>query len=177
MTKTAIRTSFVAFLLGVLLVATPLAAHQIKAALTKLELNPRTKMLEVMHRFEAHDAEHAVQEIFGGSANIYQDETTQAKFAKYVTDRFGIYFADGKQVPLELIGFEMDGKHFWVYQETPMLDSMDGLRVVHNALRDIWLAQTNTVNIKVNDKLETLTFSDNTEVLEISMSSSQKHHH
>ncbi|MFC4698668.1 DUF6702 family protein [Glaciecola siphonariae] len=142
-------------------------AHQQKLALSKVVVNPRTDMLEIMHRFELHDAEHAVKEIFKSDADIIQSLETQAQFAQYVYARFGIYKANGEALDLVEVGFEIEGKHFWVYQETPLPDSLEGLQVVHNALRDIWFAQSNTVNIEIGDKIKTLSFTDNTEVLSV----------
>ncbi len=157
----------IAFALLCCLLVSQALAHQQKAAVTRIELNPRTNMLEIMHRFELHDAEHAVAEIFGGEADIIQSTTTQSQFAKYVSDRFGIYMPNNDELPIKSVGFEIDGKHFWVYQETTKPKELAGLQIVHNALRDIWFAQTNTVNIKVDQRINTLTFTDNTEVLNI----------
>ena len=142
-------------------------AHQQKMAITRVELNPRTNMLEVMHRFNLHDAEHAVSEIFGKGADIMSSNNTQTQFANYVAERFGIYMQDDTALEMKMVGFEFEGKHFWVYQETPQPESMFGLQIVHNALRDIWHAQTNTVNVKINDDINTLTFTENTEVLRV----------
>ena len=142
-------------------------AHQQKLALTKIVVNERSAKLEVMHRFELHDAEHAVKEIFDGDADIIQSQDTQAKFAQYVFERFGIFDADGNELVLNPIGYEIEGKHFWVYEEAELPAKLDGLQVVHNALRDIWFAQTNTVNIEAAGEVSTLTFTDNTEVLHI----------
>jgi len=142
-------------------------AHQQKMAITRVELNPRTNMLEVMHRFEVHDAEHAVSEIFGKGADIIGSNTTQQQFAEYVAARFGVFLPNNTALDLKLVGFELEGKHFWVYQETAKPESLAGLQIVHNALRDIWYAQTNTVNVKINDRINTLTFTDNTEVLSV----------
>nr|WP_241664457.1 DUF6702 family protein [Ningiella ruwaisensis] len=142
-------------------------AHQQKLALSKVVYNPRANTLEVMHRFELHDAEHAVKEIFGNQADIIQSHETQSQFAEYVYARFGLYRKDDTPIKLTPIGFEVDGKHFWVYQEAPAPDTLEGIQVVHNALRDIWFAQTNTVNIEVGKDIDTLTFTDNTEVLSV----------
>ena len=35
-------------------------AHQQKIAITTVLFNPRTENIEIMHRFNLHDAEHAV---------------------------------------------------------------------------------------------------------------------
>ncbi|MFC3122563.1 DUF6702 family protein [Agaribacter flavus] len=167
------KRSFVLFLTFVLLLAfgaSPAIAHQVKAAISRVELNPRTDKLEIMHRFDLHDAEHAVQELFDNTADIHKREETQKMFAEYVVERFGIYHADDTQVALKLVGFEVEGKHFWVYQEADKPDTLGGLQIVHNALRDIWHAQTNTVNVKFDATINTLTFTENTEVLNIDFS-------
>jgi hypothetical protein len=159
--------SILASILLIVAVVNVTWAHQQKMAITRVELNPRTNMLEVMHRFDLHDAEHAVGKIFGKGADIIGSEQTQTQFANYVAERFAMFTPNNKSMPLKLVGFEKEGKHFWVYQETPKPESLAGVQIVHNALRDIWFAQTNTVNVKINDMIETLTFTENTEVLNI----------
>jgi hypothetical protein len=154
-------------MLSGVLFATTSCAHQQKSAITRIEINPRTNMLEVMHRFELHDAEHAVGEIFGKTADIIGSVDTQQQFANYVAERFGIFYANDEPLAVSLVGFEVEGQHFWVYQQTPKPEKVAGLQIVHNALRDIWFTQTNTVNVKLDQKINTLTFTDNTEVLNI----------
>ncbi|MBF7074468.1 hypothetical protein ISG33_13765 [Glaciecola sp. MH2013] len=146
-------------------------AHQQKMAISTVLYNPRTNNIEVMHRFNLHDAEHAVKEIFGGSADIYNSEQTQANFTTYVVDRFAIFDLNKKQLPLKLVGSELEGKHFWVYQETPAPTELEGVYIEHNALRDIWHKQTNTINIEGLGDIKTLTFSDNTELLSVEFTS------
>jgi|GEM_PF-198148 len=143
-------------------------AHQQKQAITKVYFNSRTSNIEIMHRFDIHDAEHAVREIFGGTADILNKPETQQQFSQYVADRFDIFNANKQALALVSVGYEIDGKHFWVYQETPAPDSLSGMYISHNALRDIWHSQTNTINIEGKGKLKTLTFTDNTELLEVS---------
>ena len=143
-------------------------AHQQKMANTTVYFNARTNNIEVMHRFNLHDAEHAVKEIFDGNADIMQSEQTQSDFATYVTERFAIFGANKKELTLSLVGTELEGKHFWVYQETPAPESLSGMYIQHNALRDIWHTQTNTINIEGMGDIQTLTFTDNTELLSVS---------
>ena len=148
------------------------SAHQLKQAISTVLFNPRTSNIEVMHRFEIHDAEHAVKQIFDGSADIIGSQDTQASFAQYVVERFAMFKADKTELSLKMVGFERSGKHFWVYQETPAPDFLAGLYIQHNALRDIWQSQTNTINVEGKGDIKTLTFSDNIEMLEVTF----KHH-
>ena len=142
-------------------------AHQQKMAITTVLFNPRTQNLEVAHRFNLHDAEHAVKEIFGGSADILNSEKTQSDFAKYVVERFAIYNLSKTELPLSFVGTELEGNHFWVYQEMPAPTDLSGLYIQHNALRDIWHKQTNTINVEGMGDIKTLTFTDSTELLSV----------
>ncbi|MFS1701464.1 DUF6702 family protein [Aestuariibacter sp. GS-14] len=142
-------------------------AHQQKAAITTVLFNPRTENIEVMHRFNLHDAEHAVKMLFKKTADILDDPATQAEFANYAAERFMLLNAAGEPLKLSLIGFETEGKYFWVYQETDQPPVLKGLRVRHDALRDIWPSQVNTLNVEGNGDLKTLTFTDNVALLEV----------
>lgn len=144
-------------------------AHQQKAAITKILFNPRTNNIEVMHRFVLHDAEHAVRHIFGGSADIISDVETQAKFAAYVRDRFGLIDSEGNELPLAPIGFETERGYFWVYDETPIKPEMGALSIRHNALRDLWPEQINTVNVEGLDEIKTATFEGSVELLTVDL--------
>jgi hypothetical protein len=142
-------------------------AHQQKMAITTVLFNPRSQNLEVMHRFDLHDAEHAVKEIFDGDADIMRSAKTQSDFAKYVVERFTIYDMRKSELALSLVGTELEGQHFWVYQETPAPTDLTGLYIQHNALRDIWHQQTNTINVEGIGDIQTLTFTDSTELLSV----------
>ena len=142
-------------------------AHQLKTAITTVLFNPRTNNIEVMHRFNVHDAEHAVQQIFDKQADIIKKPETQQKFARYVTERFAIYTPDKTKLNLSYVGHEMDNKHFWVYQEVAAPQALEGLYMQHNALRDIWQKQINTINIEGMGEIKTLTFTESTELLKV----------
>ena len=144
-------------------------AHQQKAAITTILFNQRTDNIEVMHRFVLHDAEHAVKRLFDGDADIYHSEQTQKRFMNYVIERFGIADEKGTPIPLLQIGFEIDGKHMWVYQEAAQPANISGISVAHNALRDIWPSQTNTVNVEGKGPIKTLTFSANDSVQSVKL--------
>ena len=137
-------------------------AHQQKAAITRVLFNERTGNLEVMHRFNMHDAEHAVRQLFrkthGKSADIIGDEQTQKNFADYVTQRFHVSTGTGETIALAYVGYEIEGQHFWVYQEAPIPSKIKALNMQHDALRDIWQQQSNQVNIEGKGKLQTLVF-------------------
>ncbi len=158
------------WIIGTLLFATfSLSAHQQKSAISTILFNPRTKNIEIMHRFRVHDAEHAVKQIFGKDADIIDSKKTQKQFGDYVNQRFNLFDNDEQLMPLKMVGVELDGKFFWVYQETA--DSMQttkyNITIRHDALRDIWPEQVNTINVEGKGKLQTLTFTDSIELLKL----------
>jgi hypothetical protein len=143
------------------------SAHQQKAAISSVLFNPRTSNIEISHRFYLHDAEHAIKKIFGGDADIYQSIESQQKFANYVTERFAMFDNQENAVTLSSVGFELEGKFFWVYQETAQPPTLEGLTIAHHALRDIWPEQVNTINIEGKGDIQTLTFAQSVELLTI----------
>ncbi|MEM0909438.1 MAG: DUF6702 family protein [Pseudomonadota bacterium] len=132
--------------------------HQQKAAITTITFNATSSVFEIVHRFNLHDAEHAVKRILYKETDIYNSADTQVKFAEYIYERFSIADEDGHLMSLVPVGYELDNKHFWVYQE--LVFSEDAiLHIQHPALQEIWAEQINTVNIEVNDEVRTLLFT------------------
>jgi hypothetical protein len=155
-------------LVGTLLLAAfSLSAHQQKSAISTVLFNPRTENIEIMHRFRVHDAEHAVKEILGKDADIIDSKKTQEQFGEYVNQRFNLFDSDEQPLPLKLVVVELDGKFFWVYQETTQPTKMDNMTIRHDALRDLWPEQVNTINVEGKGKLQTLTFTDSVELLRL----------
>jgi len=144
-------------------------AHTQRTAITTVLFNSRTSNLEVAHRFHLHDAEHAVKQIFGKSADIIGSDETRQKFSAYVAERFHILTDESNtEIPLEFVGYEIVGKFIWVYQETPAPQTTS-LTIAHNALRDLWPDQINTVNVEGAFGVKSALFDGATEVARIQL--------
>jgi len=159
---------FTLFVMAAVMVTSALA-HQQRAAITKVLFNKNTGNLEVMHRFFLHDTEHAVQMLFDKNADIISSEKTKKQFADYVAERFAIKPLNGDELKLDMVGYEADRQFFWVYQEVKAPDSIEGLTMIHNALRDIWIDQVNTVNVEGRGDLRTSTFEGDVELLSVEL--------
>ena len=137
-------------------------AHQKKEAITRVIFNERTASIEIIHRFSIHDAEHAAKQLFGKSSDIIDDETSQKQFADYVIQQFTLSSLTSESLPLMTVGFEVDGRFIWVYQETSLstatASKLKGLIVTNNALREVWSEQVNLLNVERNKKVHTLVF-------------------
>ncbi len=144
-----------------LLVANNTFAHQLKAAETTVLFNKQSNQLEVMHRFYLHDTEHAVQHLFDKKADIIGSTETQHDFANYVATQFFIKDLANNTLALNDVGFEVDGKFFWVYQETKLPTDITGIKLFNGALRELWPTQINMVNIEGKGEIKTLYFTKN----------------
>ncbi|MDP5135851.1 DUF6702 family protein [Rheinheimera baltica] len=152
-------------LVGLLLLAGccgQLAAHEMKTALTKVLFNSRSGNIEVMHRFYVHDAEHGVKQLFDKSADLLNNEQTQQLFSHYVSEHFALTTLSGEAISLTLIGGQLDGRFFWVYQEVPVPSELSGLRVKHSSLQALWPSQVNTVNIEGRGEVKSISFDNKT---------------
>ncbi|MEP1383953.1 MAG: DUF6702 family protein [Paraglaciecola sp.] len=163
-------SNLVKLLVGTLLfTAFSLCAHQQKTSISTVLFNPRTNNIEIMHRFRVHDAEHAAKEIFGKDADMIDSESTQQQFSDYVNERFTLFDSQQQPIELKVVGHELEGNYFWVYQETTQPTKLENLTIRHDALRDLWPEQVNTINVEGKGKLQTLTFADSVELLQVSL--------
>lgn len=135
-------------------------AHQQKAAETTLLMNKELTRVEVSHRFYIHDTEHAVQHLFDKHADILDSTTTQQKFADYVVEQFSAKTLNDTALNLDTVGYEVEGKFFWVYQEARLPAKVRGLKVFNGTLRELWPTQVNMVNIEGNGSVRTLYFNE-----------------
>ncbi len=143
---------FICVAVALLCFSSNLAAHQQKAGISDILLNQRSGKLEVAHRFFLHDAEHAIKHLFGKSADIYTDEKTQQRFADYLQSKFHMRDGEGQILKFDRVGFEIDGKFIWVYQELTLPKPFpQSLWVKQDALRALWSKQINTVNIEARN--------------------------
>lgn len=135
------------FALSQLLVDQSLLAHQQKEAYTNILLNSRSGMLEISHRFYLHDAEHALQIATGENADMVANRASQQRFADYLVSHFSLKISH-QPAALNMVGFETEGKYFWVYQEMNMLAVPTSLEVKMTALQEVWRSHVNHVNVQ-----------------------------
>jgi len=144
-------------LLMALLLAVPAAAHQQKITISTVTHNPRTEMLEIVHRITLHDAEHALKDLGVTAPDIVDDAGSQRAFATYITKRFSI-MREGRPVDLLLLGSEIESGSLFIYQEAPSPGRGSELRISSQILTDISSRQENRVNLGAGTKVETLIF-------------------
>ena len=116
--------------------------------------------LEVAHRVSIHDAESTLMSVLGARPDLTGDPEAQAKLSAYVADRFALGDPQREDsLDLTLLGGEVERGHYWVYQEVILDQPLTVLSVAQGMLMDAIPAQTNRVNVKIDERVKTLIFS------------------
>lgn len=123
-------------------------AHKQKEAYTQLLFNQRTGNLEISHRFYVHDIGHAAGKLFQRKVEIISNKTDQQAFADYLKKKFLIKDAQDNLLDLPILGYEIEGKFLWIYQEIPLSENMQVLSVRMQALQEVFADQINHVNLE-----------------------------
>lgn len=148
----------------------PAVAHEQAVGLTEISVIAETDgdgtcaveacRLEVAHRLSIHDAESTLMSVLGARADLVGDPVAQQKFAAYVAQKFLITdAAAGTDIPLTLLGGEVERGYFWVYQEAIAPVGTADLAITQSVLMDAISRQTNRVNIKFQGEVTTLVFA------------------
>ena len=151
------------FLLAFMLLlpqAGPVEAHREKTILTTIELNPRSNMLEVIHQIYAHDVEHAFGNIVQSAGGL-ESIRARALVSLELSKSFRLWDADGEEIPLKLIGAELESEFFYFYQEAAVPAIPTPMRVEDGILRNYWEDMQNSLNVDYDGTISSLIFSGN----------------
>ncbi|NRA63489.1 MAG: hypothetical protein HRU19_03335 [Pseudobacteriovorax sp.] len=150
--------NFIALLLAVLC-TNVLLGHKQQISYTQVEFSKAGNTLEISHRFNLHDAEHAVAAIFPKSSGIHSDKKLQAAFAAYIEKNFKVAVPGQPPLGLELLGFEVDDGNFWIYQESKSALTTGEIVLSATGLYEFWPSHVHQVNYKSRQgKIKSLQF-------------------
>lgn len=133
-------------LLSVILVgvAVPAAAHTYFFGFTELNINSKSKHIEVIHQFTAHDIENAIAEI--KQVSFSPEHPQYDDFIKnYIEKRF-VLEQNNHIVKMSWIGVEVKKGQLFAYQESFSESYLTNLLVKNTILVDTYVKQVNTVN-------------------------------
>lgn len=151
----------IALLIALLLCAplvTPALAHQQKAAISTVSVNPRTDRLELVHQVPVHDAEHALRVQGAKVPDIVGSADSREAFARYVARRFILEVGGQVVIPYH-VGSEIVGGSLMVYQDAPAPPPGASVWVNSQILTDVWSRQENRVNIGAGTQVTTFIFT------------------
>jgi len=134
-------------------------AHRQKQALSKVEWNAKTNMLEVTHDLHAHDAEQVLARLGLIKSPDLTSLRARARLALYVQKNFKLTTLDGQSIDMTIIGAETDTTYAHVYMEAKMAAPPSGLMVSDTLFQDVFVDQINQVNVSLGDNLRTALFA------------------
>lgn len=143
-----------------LLASTPTLAHRLEAALSVVEINPSSGVLEITHRLYAHDLEHAL-DLGPVGVGYFQTPEGQAAIKTYCERQFFIGDGQGTALPLQFVGAELSGDLLYVYFEAGRYNGR-ALTLDSNLLQDFTQAQVNQVNVRRDGKTVSARFQTGT---------------
>ena len=132
-------------------------AHQVRSAVTTVLFNDRTGAIEVMHKIDLHDGEHAAKMLWGWR-DLSQDETARGNIADYVRSRFSLAVNGEAPMALEAVGEEIEGRYLWVYHEATRPTCVHNLAVSNRVFFEFWPDQRNLVNVEIGDAVHSAEF-------------------
>lgn len=152
----------------------PAISHTYFFGVSDLTINTKTKNLEIMHQFTAHDIENAIAEI----KQIHfspEHENYNLYIQKYIEKNFQLRL-NNTLINLVWLGFEIRSGKVIAYQESTPQDKQESylaeLVVKNTILVDTYPRQVNTVNFQGKDKqgkdiFGSLTFDHRVKVVKI----------
>ena len=153
-------------LAGLACCALPLTAHahRKKRAVSTVEWNTSSKLLQVTHELHLHDAEQGLNRLGKITKPDLSSLRARAQLALYVQEHFAVFKPNGNPIDLEIIGAEIGASYAYIYQEIKLASVPNGLKIRNSILQDMYLDQTNLVNIIFENELSSLVFVAGDEV-------------
>lgn len=136
----------------------PAFAHRQKRAVSTIVWNEQTKLLEITHILHLHDAEQALSRIGKLNNPDLTPLRARAQLAIYAQEHFILTHANGKPIKLNIVGAEVDNGQAYIYQEVALRKNPHELSITNTLLLDVYMDQTNLVNITLGGQLKSLVF-------------------
>jgi len=143
---TLFNSFFNKILLSVLLsgVVASATAHTYFFGVTDLVINEKSKHIEVIHQFTAHDIENTIAEI--KQITFSPEHPRYDNYVQEYIEKHFILQRDNKTIKMNWIGFEIRRGQLFAYQESIDENFLTNLVVKNTILVDTYAKQVNTVN-------------------------------
>ncbi|MCJ8293020.1 MAG: hypothetical protein MJK15_01315 [Colwellia sp.] len=136
----------ISFYMGLVASAT---GHTYFFGVTDLNVNAKTKHLEIVHQFTTHDIENAIAELkqihFSAEHKNYDFYIQQYFEQQFSLEKYKV------NIPLNWLGFEIISGKIIAYQESKQQNFLPQIVVKNAILIDTYPKQVNTVNFQGKD--------------------------
>lgn len=152
-------------LLAVFLVALPL--HPLHVSVTEIEFDEKDKALEIMMRVFIDDLETALRSKTGNPEleilDLKGGVTADQLIRDYLATHFSIAL-DGKPQKINYLGHESEGDAFIFYIEVSNVRKWKTIKVLHDAMTEVFDDQSNLINVTVRGNVKSLRLTKDTPV-------------
>jgi len=129
--------------------------HKYYFSLTEIKANTASKTLSVSSKLFIDDLESALQKTNNIKFDLSKstdNKVVQDAVFNYINSHLQIYL-DGKMVPLNLVGFEIENEVVWIYLESKLNNKeFKSTQIINTILYDFSADQTNLVQFNWNNK-------------------------
>lgn len=139
-----LRTLVPAGALASLLAASTASAHTFFEGLVSVDVNPRSKHVEIVHSYTAHDLTALLMEQTQLAINLEHPEH-EALLRDYIEQHF-VLRANGKKLALAWVGVRLTPQTIEIYQELSAPPPLASIEVQNDVLRSALQQQINRVN-------------------------------
>ena len=138
------RTLVPAGALASLLFASTASAHTFFEGLVSVDVNPRSKHVEIVHSYTTHDLTALLMEQTQLAINLEHPEH-EALLRDYIEQHF-VLLAHGKKLELAWVGIRLTPQTIEIYQELSAPPPLGSIEVQNDVLRSALQQQVNRVN-------------------------------
>lgn len=136
-------------------------AHRFHTGIAEIAHNDKTGSVEIVHTLMAHDIDALLAARNKGPVDL-ADPAGEALLRQYLDERFYLLSKNGKRLPLKWVGMNAGVESVLIYQELEKT-SLAAVAKVHNdILVDLLPRQTNTINLKRDGQIRSLSFDRKT---------------
>lgn len=139
-----LRTLVPAGALASLLAASTASAHTFFEGLVSVDVNPRSKHVEIVHSYTAHDLTALLMEQTQLAINLEHPEH-EALLRDYIEQHF-VLRANGKKLALAWVGVQLTPQTIEIFQELSAPPPLASIEVQNDVLRSALQQQINRVN-------------------------------
>lgn len=139
----------------------PALAHRFHIGLAEIAFNDRSGSVEVVHTYMAHDVEPLLAGLAGQTIDLGSPDA-EALLRQYIDTRFYLLGAGKARLPLRWVGMAVNVDSVIVYQELPATPLVKVVHVHNEVLTDLLPRQDNTVNVRVDGEMKSLSFDAKT---------------
>jgi len=136
-------------------------AHRFHTGIAEIAHNDKTGSVEIVHTLMAHDIDALLAARNKAPIDL-ADPAGETLLRQYIDERFYLLAKNGKRLPLKWVGVNAGVESVVIYQELEKTPLAAVARIHNDILVDLLPRQTNTINLKRDGQIRSLSFDRKT---------------